>query len=108
MTPWCGWRRFLLANAGRRPGNFGNIDGDNRPPTATPKRAHDDVARLLLDEIDEDGVEFRANYTPDQGAGGIAGRLPEPAANGAQGIAVGMATRYRRTTPPSSATPRCI
>src|SRR6266700_3385815 len=43
-------------------GNFGNIDGDNPAAYRYTEARMTDVARLLLDGIDEDGVEFRPNY----------------------------------------------
>src|SRR6266576_3456442 len=43
-------------------GNFGNIDGDNPAAYRYTEARMTEVARLLLDGIDEDGVEFRANY----------------------------------------------
>src|SRR6202051_4750465 len=43
-------------------GNFGNIDGDNAAAYRYTEARMTEVARLLLDGIDEDGVEFRANY----------------------------------------------
>ena len=43
-------------------GNFGNIDGDNPAAYRYTEARMTDVARLLLDGIDEDAVEFRPNY----------------------------------------------
>src|SRR6201987_1121555 len=43
-------------------GNFGNIDGDNAAAYRYTEARLTEVARLLLDGIDEDGVEFRPNY----------------------------------------------
>src|SRR4030081_3337334 len=43
-------------------GNFGNIDGDNPAAYRYTEARMTEVARLLLEGIDEDGVEFRANY----------------------------------------------
>src|SRR5690349_16296029 len=40
-------------------GNFGNIDGDNPAAYRYTEARMTDVARLLLDGIDEDGVELR-------------------------------------------------
>src|SRR6201747_1529285 len=52
-----------------------------------------EVARLLLEGIDEDGVEFRANYDGQSKEPIVLpGGFPNLLANGAQGIAVGMAT----------------
>src|SRR5688572_5691812 len=74
-------------------GNFGNVDGDNPAAYRYTEARMTEVARLLLDGIDEDAVEFRANYdgTSEEPVVLPAG-LPNLLANGAQGIAVGMAT----------------
>src|ERR1044071_4470457 len=40
-------------------GNFGNIDGDNPAAYRYTEARMTEVARLLLDGINEDGVEFR-------------------------------------------------
>ncbi|MEM6464648.1 MAG: DNA topoisomerase IV subunit A, partial [Pseudomonadota bacterium] len=74
-------------------GNFGNIDGDNPAASRYTEARMTAMAEALLEGLDEDAVNFRPNYD---------GRLDEPAvlpaafpnllANGASGIAVGMAT----------------
>ena len=43
-------------------GNFGNIDGDNAAAMRYTEARMTEVARLLLDGIDEDAVDFRPNY----------------------------------------------
>src|ERR1700755_470026 len=74
-------------------GNFGNIDGDNTAAYRYTEARITDVARLLLDGIDEDGVEFKANYDGQSKEPVVMpGGFPNLLANGAQGIAVGMAT----------------
>src|SRR5215469_338003 len=74
-------------------GNFGNIDGDNPAAYRYTEARMTDVARLLLEGIDEDGVEFRANYDGQSKEPVVLpGGFPNLLANGAQGIAVGMAT----------------
>src|SRR5476649_677262 len=74
-------------------GNFGNIDGDGAAAYRYTEARMTDVARLLLDGIDEDAVEFRENYSGDQNEPIVLpAALPNLLANGAQGIAVGMAT----------------
>jgi topoisomerase IV subunit A len=74
-------------------GNFGNIDGDNPAAYRYTEARLTEVARLLLDGIDEDGVEFRANYDgQNKEPVVLPGGFPNLLANGAQGIAVGMAT----------------
>ena len=51
------------------------------------------VARLLLEGIDEDAIDFRPNYSgEEQEPVVLPAALPNLLANGAQGIAVGMAT----------------
>ncbi len=74
-------------------GNFGNIDGDNPAAMRYTESRLTDVARLLLDGIDEDAVDFRPTY---DGSGEepvvLPGAFPNLLANGSQGIAVGMAT----------------
>jgi topoisomerase IV subunit A len=74
-------------------GNFGNVDGDNPAAYRYTEARMTEVARLLLDGIDEDGVEFRPNYDGQtQEPVVLPGGFPNLLANGAQGIAVGMAT----------------
>ncbi|HWL20555.1 MAG TPA: DNA topoisomerase IV subunit A, partial [Bradyrhizobium sp.] len=63
-----------------------------------------EVARLLLEGIDEDGVEFRPNYDGQSKEPVVLpGGFPNLLANGAQGIAVGMAT----SIPPHNAAELC-
>src|SRR5712675_178233 len=74
-------------------GNFGNIDGDNPAAYRYTEARMTEVARLLLDGIDEDAVDFRPNYDgQSQEPVVLPGAFPNLLANGAQGIAVGMAT----------------
>src|ERR1700737_1926263 len=74
-------------------GNFGNIDGDNPAAYRYTEARMTEVARLLLDGIDEDGVEFRPNYDGQTKEPVVLpGGFPNLLANGAQGIAVGMGT----------------
>jgi topoisomerase IV subunit A len=74
-------------------GNFGNIDGDGAAAYRYTEARMTDVARLLLEGIDEDSVDFRENYSGDQNEPVVLpAALPNLLANGAQGIAVGMAT----------------
>src|SRR6201990_2620493 len=85
-------------------GNFGNIDGDNPAAYRYTEARMTDVARLLLEGIDEDGVEFRANYDGQTKEPVVLpGGFPNLLANGAQGIAVGMAT----SIPPHNAAELC-
>src|ERR1700693_3459819 len=85
-------------------GNFGNIDGDNPAAYRYTEARMTEVARLLLEGIDEDGVEFRANYDGQSKEPIVlTGGFPHLLANGAQGIAVGMAT----SIPPHNAAELC-
>jgi len=75
-------------------GNFGNIDGDNPAAYRYTEARMTEVARLLLEGIDEDGVEFRPNYDGQSKEPVVLpGGFPNLLANGSQGIAVGMATK---------------
>src|SRR5512135_114657 len=74
-------------------GNFGNIDGDGPAAYRYTEARLTEVARLLLDGIDEDAVDFRPTYDgSDKEPVVLPGAFPNLLANGAQGIAVGMAT----------------
>src|SRR6266403_1943087 len=85
-------------------GNFGNVDGDNPAAYRYTEARMTEVAQLLLDGIDEDGVEFRANYDGQSKEPVVLpGGFPNLLANGAQGIAVGMAT----SIPPHNAAELC-
>ena len=74
-------------------GNFGNIDGDSAAAYRYTEARMTDVARLLLEGIDEDSIDLRDNYSGDTKEPIVLpAALPNLLANGAQGIAVGMAT----------------
>jgi len=74
-------------------GNFGNIDGDNAAAMRYTESRLTDAATLLLDGIDEDTVEFRETYDGDGTEPVVLpAAYPNLLANGASGIAVGMAT----------------
>jgi DNA gyrase subunit A len=74
-------------------GNYGSVDGD--PPAAmryTECRLADSAMSLLAD-IDRDTVDFQANYDGNEREPVVLpARFPNLLANGAGGIAVGMAT----------------
>ena len=74
-------------------GNFGNIDGDNAAAMRYTEARMTELAQLLLDGIDEDAIDFRPTYDGESDEPVLlpAG-FPNLLANGAQGIAVGMAT----------------
>ena len=85
-------------------GNFGNIDGDNPAAMRYTEARMTDVARLLLDGIEEDAVDFRATYDGSEDEPTVLpGAFPNLLANGSQGIAVGMAT----SIPPHNAAELC-
>ena len=74
-------------------GNFGNIDGDNAAAYRYTEARLTEVARLLLEGINEDAVDFRPSYDGVmQEPVVLPAAFPNLLANGAQGIAVGMAT----------------
>jgi topoisomerase-4 subunit A len=74
-------------------GNFGNIDGDNAAAMRYTESKMTEAAMLLLQGIDEDTVDFRENYDGnDTEPAVLPATYPNLLANGASGIAVGMAT----------------
>ncbi|MBE1237707.1 DNA topoisomerase IV subunit A [Phaeovibrio sulfidiphilus] len=74
-------------------GNFGNIDGDNAAAMRYTEARLTEVARLLMDGLDEDAVDFRATYDGEEEEPVVMpGAFPNLLANGSTGIAVGMAT----------------
>ena len=74
-------------------GNFGSVDGD--PPAAmryTEARLTK-IAASLLEDIDKETVDFRANYDESEHEPEVLpARVPNLLINGSSGIAVGMAT----------------
>ncbi|MGZ8410973.1 MAG: DNA topoisomerase (ATP-hydrolyzing), partial [Hyphomicrobium sp.] len=74
-------------------GNFGNIDGDNAAAMRYTEARLTAVAQALLAGIDEDAVDFRPTYDGEELEPVVLpARFPNLLANGATGIAVGMAT----------------
>ena len=74
-------------------GNFGNIDGDNAAAYRYTEARMTDVARLIMEGVEEDSVDWRDNYSGDAKEPIVMpSAVPNLLANGAQGIAVGMAT----------------
>ena len=74
-------------------GNFGNIDGDNAAAYRYTEARMTDVARLIMEGVDEDSVDWRDNYSGDTKEPIVMpSAVPNLLANGSQGIAVGMAT----------------
>jgi topoisomerase-4 subunit A len=85
-------------------GNFGNIDGDNPAAMRYTEARLTAVARAMLAGIDEDAVDFRATYDGEENEPVVLpGAFPNLLANGAAGIAVGMAT----SIPPHNAGEIC-
>jgi DNA gyrase subunit A len=74
-------------------GNFGSVDGD---PPAAMRYTESRLAKSampLLDDIDQDTVEFKPNYDGErQEPTVLPAKYPNLLVNGAGGIAVGMAT----------------
>ena len=74
-------------------GNFGNIDGDNPAAMRYTESRMTEAARLLLEGLDENAVDFRATYDElGEEPVVLPAGYPNMLANGASGIAVGMAT----------------
>ncbi len=85
-------------------GNFGNIDGDNAAAMRYTEARLTEVARALLAGIDDDAVDFRPTYDGEESEPLVLpGGFPNLLANGAAGIAVGMAT----SIPPHNAGEVC-
>ncbi|ODA68588.1 DNA topoisomerase 4 subunit A [Methyloligella halotolerans] len=85
-------------------GNFGNIDGDNPAADRYTEARLTEVATRLLEGIDEDTIDFRPNYDGrDMEPVVLPANFPNLLANGASGIAVGMAT----SIPPHNAGELC-
>src|ERR671924_189286 len=85
-------------------GNFGNVDGDNPAAMRYTEARLTEVAHLLLEGIDEDAIDFKPTYDgPSEEPVVLPGASPNLLANGAQGIAVGMAT----SIPPHNAAELC-
>ncbi len=75
-------------------GNFGSMDGDNAAAMRYTEVRMDKPAAYLLADIDKETVEFQDNYYgKDQEQTVLPARFPNMLVNGAEGIAVGMATR---------------
>ena len=74
-------------------GNFGNIDGDNPAAMRYTEARLTEVAEALLTGIDENAVDFRPTYDGSASEPVVLpAAFPNLLANGAAGIAVGMAT----------------
>ncbi|MGE3067309.1 MAG: DNA topoisomerase IV subunit A [Hyphomicrobiaceae bacterium] len=85
-------------------GNFGNIDGDNAAAYRYTEARLTDTAAELLDGLDENAVDFRPTFNGDDHEPVVLpAAFPNLLANGAAGIAVGMATNI----PPHNAEELC-
>jgi topoisomerase-4 subunit A len=85
-------------------GNFGNIDGDNPAAMRYTEARLTLVAQAMLAGIDENAVDFRPTYDGEESEPIVLpGAFPNLLANGAAGIAVGMAT----SIPPHNAGEIC-
>ena len=89
------WKtRYMLVD---KQGNFGSIEGD--PPAAMryTEARMTAAAMALLEDLDKDTVDFRANYDERlMEPVVLPGKLPNLLVNGSSGIAVGMSS----TMPP--------
>jgi len=74
-------------------GNFGNVDGDNPAAMRYTESRLTEIAQALLEGLDENAVDFRATYDgTEEEPVVLPAAFPNLLANGASGIAVGMAT----------------
>ncbi|HYX47805.1 MAG TPA: DNA topoisomerase IV subunit A [Sphingomicrobium sp.] len=74
-------------------GNFGNIDGDNAAAYRYTEARLTPIAIQLMAGLDEGTVDFRPTYNGEEEEPEVfPGLFPNLLANGASGIAVGMAT----------------
>jgi topoisomerase-4 subunit A len=74
-------------------GNFGNIDGDGAAAYRYTEARLTQVAAALLEGLDENTVDLRATFNgEDEEPEVLPAAFPNLLANGATGIAVGMAT----------------
>ncbi len=74
-------------------GNFGNIDGDSAAAMRYTESRMTKAAELLLEGLSENAVDFKPTYDEnDTEPAVLPAGFPNLLANGATGIAVGMAT----------------
>ena len=74
-------------------GNFGSIDGDSPAAMRYTEARMTELAQVLLQDIDKDTVGFHLNFDDTQKEPDVLpGRFPNLLVNGANGIAVGLAT----------------
>jgi len=74
-------------------GNFGNVDGDNAAAMRYTEARLTRAAILLMEGVDDETVGFRPTYNGEEEEPEVfPAAFPNLLANGASGIAVGMAT----------------
>ncbi len=74
-------------------GNFGSVDGDSPAAMRYTESRMAKLAHYILDDIDKDTVDFKANYDGNELEPVVLpAKFPNLLVNGAGGIAVGMAT----------------
>ncbi len=74
-------------------GNFGSVDGDNPAAMRYTEVRLAKAAELLLEDIDKETVDFQPNYDESENEPKVLpAKFPNLLINGANGIAVGMAT----------------
>ncbi|MFP3961195.1 DNA topoisomerase IV subunit A [Actinomadura fulvescens] len=90
MAQWWSMRMPLVDGHG----NFGSLGGDDQPAAMRYTEARlSRAAMLMVTSIDEDTVDFRANYDGQENEPEVLpAAFPNLLVNGASGIAVGMAT----------------
>lgn len=75
-------------------GNFGSVDGDSAAAMRYTEARMDHITDELLADIEKETVNFRDNYDGSETEPAVLpAKLPQLLLNGAEGIAVGMATR---------------
>ena len=81
-------------------GNFGSLDGDSPAAMRYTEARLDKAATFLLDDIDRNTVDFQPNYDESESEPVVLPTtFPNLLVNGAQGIAVGMATNIPTHNP---------
>ena len=93
--------RYMLVDG---QGNFGSVDGDAPAAMRYTEARMSPIAGELLADIEKDTIDFQPNYDEsDDEPRVLPAAFPNLLANGAQGIAVGMAT----SIPPHNAAELC-
>lgn len=74
-------------------GNFGSVDGDSAAAMRYTEARFSKIALEMVRELNKDTVDFKPNYDGEEKEPVVLpSRIPNLLVNGAQGIAVGMAT----------------